>query len=410
MTKNITVLLIEDSSDYAELVQQWLAPRPDITFTLNWTDTLEAGLRRLEQGGVDAVLMDLGLPDSDGLETFLRLQPRAAGIPVIVLSAGEGEALAIRTVQEGAQDYLVKSACSAEALVRALRYAILRQTKQQRHAALADAPEEASRVIGVLGASGGAGATTVACHVALELAAQTGQQVLLADLDLQGGVISFLMQLDSPYSMLDAIENLDRLDADCWKGLVASVTDDLDVLGSALLLGKPEPDPVMVGRVIDLARSFYHWIVLDLGGVDAFSFNLLDKTNEILLVTGGEVPALYQARRIVQALSATVLEKDRLRLILNQSSERLGLPTRDVEQIFGTPLYATLPADPSGMRHTQSHGKFLNESSPLRERIAELAGKVAGLDPKKSRRWTSLSALNPFSNGKRQKDLQSVDS
>ena len=60
MKKTLTVLLIEDSPDYAELVQQWLSIRSDMAFVLNWTDSLLAGLNRLEQGGVDVILLDPG--------------------------------------------------------------------------------------------------------------------------------------------------------------------------------------------------------------------------------------------------------------------------------------------------------------------------------------------------------------
>jgi len=82
MKKTLTVLLIEDSPDYAELVQQWLSIRSDMAFVLNWTDSLLAGLNRLEQGGVDVILLDLGLPDSSGLGTFTRTKLKASGVPL----------------------------------------------------------------------------------------------------------------------------------------------------------------------------------------------------------------------------------------------------------------------------------------------------------------------------------------
>lgn len=408
MAQNITVLLIEDSPDYAELVQQWLTNREQLSFTLNWTDTLEAGIRRLAQGGIDVVLMDLGLEDSQGIETFLKLHPHTSGVPVIVLSAAESESLAIQTVQEGAQDYLVKSACNAEMLVRAVRYAMLRQRKQRQEVA-AGAAGPRTKTIGVLSAGGGAGTTTIACHLAVEIRRQTAQRVLLADLDMNSGMISFLMKLDSAYSILDGVHNLHRLDEDIWNGLVSRAADGVEVIGSPVLLGKSEPNGEAVGHVLGVVRSYYDWIVVDLGRISSFVAGVMDKMDEILLVTSGEVAALYQARRLVQGAPAAIREADRFRVVLNHVADGMKLSGRDMEKIFGIPLYATLPHDLPAVRTAQTQGRLLTETSALRQRIAELARKIAGLDEKKSKRWTSLAKLNPF-NGKREAELQTAQS
>ena len=99
--QNLRVLLIEDSPEYAELVHRWLAPKDEVVFTLNWADSLMQGLNSLAQGGVDVILLDLGLPDSSGHDTFTTARAYARGVPVIVLSGGDSESLALRMVQEG---------------------------------------------------------------------------------------------------------------------------------------------------------------------------------------------------------------------------------------------------------------------------------------------------------------------
>src|SRR5580700_11466145 len=126
MKKTLTVLLIEDSPDYAALVQQWLSLRTDIAFVLNWTDSLQAGLNRLKNGGVDVILLDLGLPDSSGLETFTRTKLQASGVPMILLSGDNSEQLALQMVQDGAQDYIVKGSCNGDSLAKAIQYAVVR--------------------------------------------------------------------------------------------------------------------------------------------------------------------------------------------------------------------------------------------------------------------------------------------
>jgi|HubBroStandDraft_6_1064221.scaffolds.fasta_scaffold124692_2 DNA-binding NarL/FixJ family response regulator len=126
MKESLTVLLIEDSHDYAALVQQWLAPRAEIAFVLNWADSLQAGLDRVKHGGVEAILLDLGLPDSSGIETFTRTRLQAPGVPIILLTADKSEQLARQMVQDGAQDYVVKDSCNGDSLAKAIHYAVLR--------------------------------------------------------------------------------------------------------------------------------------------------------------------------------------------------------------------------------------------------------------------------------------------
>src|SRR5207249_1986187 len=93
-------------------------------------ETLGAALRRWPDGAFDAVLLDLSLPDSHGLETFRRMRAGAPQAPIILLTGLDDETLGMQSVQEGAQDYLVKGQVTGQLLVRAIRYAIERKRAQ----------------------------------------------------------------------------------------------------------------------------------------------------------------------------------------------------------------------------------------------------------------------------------------
>ena len=119
--KTLTVLLIEDNHDHANLVLQWLSVGlQDMRFVVDRADTLASGLSRLAQGGVDAILLDLGLQASDGLATFVAVRAHALAVPIIVLSGAESQFSAY-LIPDGPQDYLVKRNCTAELLTGALR-------------------------------------------------------------------------------------------------------------------------------------------------------------------------------------------------------------------------------------------------------------------------------------------------
>jgi diguanylate cyclase (GGDEF)-like protein len=136
----ITVLLIEDDPEDADLFLAMLSERNADWCKVEWVDRLQAGLERLAADRIDLVLLDLSLPDGQGLETFAKVHTQAAEVPIVVLSGLDDEKLAVQMVQEGAQDYLVKGQADGHLLVRALRYAVERKAaaEQLRHAAAQD--------------------------------------------------------------------------------------------------------------------------------------------------------------------------------------------------------------------------------------------------------------------------------
>jgi PAS domain S-box-containing protein/putative nucleotidyltransferase with HDIG domain len=125
--KHINILLIEDNPGDAQLIQEMLTEEGGSRFKLECVDRLSSGLERLVANNIGLVLLDLGLPDSQGFETFAKAYGEAPRVPIVVLSAVADENLAIKAVQKGAQDYLVKGDLDSYSLLRAIRYAIERK-------------------------------------------------------------------------------------------------------------------------------------------------------------------------------------------------------------------------------------------------------------------------------------------
>jgi len=126
------VLVIEDSAVQFELVARDLRKADGVDFRPVRADCLSEGLQRLDAGGIDVVLLDLNLPDSRGLDTFLTLRAGAPGVPVIVLTGIDDEEFAIRAARGGAQDYLVKGQFDPHTLLRSIRYAITRHSARAK--------------------------------------------------------------------------------------------------------------------------------------------------------------------------------------------------------------------------------------------------------------------------------------
>jgi len=129
-TEPINVLLIEDDPGAAEIVKG-LVGEDAAVFRMEWVDQLRMGLDRLAKGGIDLVLLDFGLPDSEGLDTFLRTHEHSPGVAIVPLTATGDEALALRAIQLGAEDYLFKGSINRQLLTRSMRYAVERKRSEE---------------------------------------------------------------------------------------------------------------------------------------------------------------------------------------------------------------------------------------------------------------------------------------
>jgi two-component system cell cycle sensor histidine kinase/response regulator CckA len=130
-TPPITVLLVEDNPGDARLILELLGEVQAQAFDLERVDRLDDALARLAHAAVDVVLLDLGLPDSQGLDTFVRARRGAPDEPIVVISGLDDERVALEAVRSGAQDYLVKGRIEGHLLARVLRYAIERKRAEE---------------------------------------------------------------------------------------------------------------------------------------------------------------------------------------------------------------------------------------------------------------------------------------
>ena len=130
--KPVGILLIEDNPGDRRLILEMLADAGSVIFDVHHADRLRTALEFLGQNGTDLVLLDLGLPDSQGLETLRQVHARASEIPIVVLTGLNDEMVGVRAINEGAQDYLIKGQVDTQLLKRTIRYAIERKQAEDR--------------------------------------------------------------------------------------------------------------------------------------------------------------------------------------------------------------------------------------------------------------------------------------
>lgn len=134
------VLILEDNPALARTIENRLSSSRTPTFTVEHRDRLDLGLERLSKGGIDVILLDLGLPDSEGIVTLLRVHASSPTTPIVVLTALGNSASSLEAVTKGAEEYLTKGEVVWRWLPRILQHAIVRNRQKEgiRHTALTD--------------------------------------------------------------------------------------------------------------------------------------------------------------------------------------------------------------------------------------------------------------------------------
>jgi len=143
----LNILLIEDDPGDATYLREIIPAEERVLFNLTWVDRLQAGLEVLSKGPIDVVLLDLNLPDSEGLETLEKVNALAPSVPVVVLTGHTDQERGVAAVKHGAQDYLIKGQVDRNLLIRALRYSVERmRLSEQTRKVLTEAKEKAEEM------------------------------------------------------------------------------------------------------------------------------------------------------------------------------------------------------------------------------------------------------------------------
>ena len=145
-TKAIRVLLIEDNEGDARLVRSFLEEQKSVPIELDHVRYLSAGLARLTRNQFDAVLLDLRLPDSTGLDTFRLVFQQSPEVPIVVLTGLEEDQLALQAMRAGAEDHFCKGWLEPPLLVRTIRHAIERAERRRAEASFDEASRESERL------------------------------------------------------------------------------------------------------------------------------------------------------------------------------------------------------------------------------------------------------------------------
>lgn len=355
-------------------------------FGIPYRELTEAQMREIRHASPRLVFIDLDDDAPTGCKVARYLaDSHPDALLVAVGSAVPSETL-VAAMRAGVSEYVEKP-LSQQTFDEAVERLSRKLTPVAR-----DREDTAGRVLFFCAAKGGAGSTTVATNFAIHLCRQTGERVLIVDLDLTLGEIALYLGIEPRYGIVDLARNLHRIDEGLLASYIATHESGVDVLSAPF-----DPDEGRgigadeVTRILEFLRGVYDWIVVDASNsLDARTLAGLRTAEEIFVVTQVDVPSLRNIQRVRRVLKRVVPERSP-RVLINRFHPGADITLKDVERTLEIEVFGTLSNDYGTIAHSINTGEPLamSASSACGQEMDALVRKVSGmpLEPEKKARW-----------------------
>jgi pilus assembly protein CpaE len=317
------------------------------------------------------VLLDLGSDPAAAVELVRYIASLNPPVHVVGLHTHNDSQTILQSLRAGAVEFLYapfEMSTQREAITR-LRRLVVPESLQRT---------EAGHAVAFSSSKPGSGASTIAAQTAFSLHRLTGKRVLLADCDLTGGTIGFYLKLTHNYSLLDALQHVEHLDAALWNSLAVNY-GGVDILPAPAL---PHADPVDAARLrmlVEQARQMYDWVILDLPTIfNPTSLMAAAECERAFMVSTADLPSLHLTRKALTMLSQFGFPKERFHVLVNRLERREEISIADMEKLFGCSVHASLPNDYFALHRVVTLGQPLGAENDLGRAIENVAQRLCG--------------------------------
>lgn len=280
----------------------------------------------------DVVIVDIRFSQAAAMPAIEQLRGRWPNTAIFAVAAGVDADLVIQSMRAGANEFFAWPP-AAETFDEALR-----RTSARRASAPSTSTQATTMVF--FGAKGGAGTTTLAVNCAVEIARQKKRPTLIVDLKAGLGEVTLFLGVRSRYTMLDALDNLHRLDQEFIKELVVKHKSGLEILAGSDLFDRPgASDSGALEEVFRILGRQYEYIIVDAGAqMNPCAVATLYTADTIFLVANPDVPSVRNAQRLLDRIGQLGASGDRLRVLLNRAAEPYPIPPQQIESALGHPI------------------------------------------------------------------------
>jgi pilus assembly protein CpaE len=337
---------------------------------------------QLLDAGFTVIIIDLDSNPEQALDLVEQICSRS-NITVMVYSARADSELLVRCMRAGAREFLPQPFTQnavAEALVRAsVRRPVARNGKKAL-----------GRLMVFTGAKGGSGVTTIASNFAIALAKESGQSTLLIDLDLPLGAAALELGITAPFSTIDALQNIARMDSNFFERILTKHSSGLSVLSAPDKYSSITFSGDAVDKLLAVARQDFDYVVVDAGSADGQVYTaLIDAATTVYLITQVSISELRNSNRLIAEFFASRTTK--LQIVLNRFTPRaLVIDEDSITKALTLPAAWKIPSDYSVVRQAQNTATpFVLGDSALADVVKQMARAACGATavPEKKKRF-----------------------
>jgi pilus assembly protein CpaE len=338
----LRILVVEDNLQSAELLCELLAMEPDMS-VLGVAMTGQQAVRRAAELCPDVVLMDIHLPDIDGIHATWLIASKNPDSSVIIVTSEARPDYMQRAMVAGAQGYILKPIRNRADLYSTIR--TVRQRALERRALLTHpgstpplpAPPRLGRRIALFSPKGGQGKTSIAVNLALMLRLLTERDVVLVDADLRFGDANMLLDLPYERSIVDLVPHLQQLDSDVLDQVLATHSSGLRLL---MRPGRPEQADAVTAQhieaVLTMLPRLFDYVVIDCElSYDEKLLAVLDRADSILLVITPNLGAVRNAKHFLHLAETLGYPRTKIAVVLNRANANPAFSAADVERALG---------------------------------------------------------------------------
>ena len=338
--------------------------------------------------GCDVFIVDLHAGVDKALALIETLCSHDASATAMAYSTGADSELLMRSMRAGAREFLaapVVPATMAEALARAL--ARREKTRRQK------AP---GKIFVFVGAKGGSGVTTIATNFAIALTDEGAGKVVVVDLDVHLGEVALALGLNPKFSVMDALQNINRLDSVFLLSLLGKHTSGLSVLAAPeQYVNFDDLSSTGVDRLLRLLRDDFAFVVVDAGTCGGAVENVLfDLAETIYLITETSIPALRNARRMLSFIAGRE-RSVHPEVVLNRfNSKEVDIDENSVAKALARPANWKIPNDFSAVRSAENAGiPLAMKNSAITRVLRQIAKAACGKSMEEEKKGRSLLGL-----------------